>query len=154
LLSGWTRILDAIELGTISVASPVLRDAVRGGVTGNALAQRAATLQNELASYARQIGRPADFDEVDDVLERSLLLQMRADDPAIRVDREGRVTLWPNRASVPGSASAVGRGPLKAVTVINGRPRPVLRFDGESLLESARQLTPAGTLFVVFQSAV
>ena len=77
-------------------------------------------------------------------LARACLIRLRADDPHLVTDSDGRVMLWPNRSGLPADARPAkqARGPLKTSADINGHARPVLRFDGEALLE----VTAQGTL--------
>ena len=86
---------------------------------------------------------------------RSHVIELRADDPYLDVDAAGRVVLWPNRSGLPADARPLdeGRGPVKTNAVINGRARPVLRFEGEALLELPRQVPTNGTLVVVCRTA-
>ena len=81
---------------------------------------------------------------------------LRADDPQLVTDAAGRVTLWPNRSGLPADATPPARSgrprsrPARRSTAI---PRPVLRFDGQALLEAPRPVPRTGSLFIVFRTA-
>ena len=58
-------------------------------------------------------------------MARASLIRLRADDPYLVTDSDGRVMLWPNRSGLPADARPVkqGRGPVKTQRH-DQRPRP------------------------------
>ncbi len=81
------------------------------------------------------------------------VLQFRADDRHIAIDAARQVTLWPDRAAIADDATPLpdSHGPVLAMEMIHGHSRPVIRFDGESVLQSPRMVPLTGALFVVFR---
>ncbi len=148
VLAEWVALLDRIEKQPTN--SPLaLREIAAGKLSSAALEKAATAFQESLAEQAKR-------DEPEkNTLARAALLHFRADDPRIAIDKAGRVTLWPNRVGFSGDATlpAPGTAPLKTTAKIGDQTKPVIRFDGQSLLEAARSVPPAGTLFVVFQTA-
>ena len=134
---------------------PTVRDAAAGTLAGSRLERAAADLERELAKVvARMDSEPAKSPLSHDSCG-GLSIHLRADDPYLVADSDGRVTVWPNRSGLPADAAAGCRGsrPRKTSAEINGRARPVLRFDGESLLELPRKVPACGSLFIVFRTA-
>lgn len=82
------------------------------------------------------------------------ILCFRADDRRIATNDARRVTLWPDRAGVADDAAAVADtlGPLLATASIGGQARPVVRFQGQELLQAARSVPAIGSVFVVFHT--
>jgi hypothetical protein len=152
LLAGWVELLGRVEKQPPASRPAVLRDAAAGKLAGAALEQSARQLQQALAALAkrREAEAPEQF-----ALARAALYRFRADDPQLRTDTSNRVTLWPNRAGLPGDAKppAPGAGPVKTSTTINGHNKTVLRFDGRSLLAAPGGAPPNGNLFLVFRTA-
>lgn len=83
------------------------------------------------------------------------LLHFRADDRHIAVDKAGQVTLWPDRAALAEDAKPLSslRGPKLATNGTLGDVVPVLRFDGEAVLQTERVVPATGSLFIVFRIA-
>jgi len=120
---------------------------------GRAGARRAQELVEQLNRIAGERRDRIRRDSVAELLAASELLQFRADDRVIGIDAGGRVTRWPDRASIADDATppADMQGPMLAMAEVRGRSRPVLRFDGEAVLQSPRAVPLAGTLFIVYR---
>ncbi|HEY3789147.1 MAG TPA: DUF1553 domain-containing protein, partial [Urbifossiella sp.] len=148
LLAEWIAFLNRIEKDP-ERAPAELREIAAGKLAGPALAKAAAVLQESFAKQAKQIvpEKPS--------LAHAELLHFRADDPQLAVDASGKVTRWPNRAGFSGDAlpPMPSDAPLKTTVKIGNNTKPVLRFDGKSILEMPRTVPPVGSLFIVFQSA-
>ena len=82
-------------------------------------------------------------------------VQFRADDPRITFDTAGQVAVWPDRAALAEDALPPSglHGPKLTTQLIHGYNLPVLRFDGEAVLQSERLVPSLGSLFVVFRPA-
>jgi hypothetical protein len=155
LLAGWVEYLARVQEQTTIAHHPVLREAAAGRLTGPALALAAADLQRALADLDVRRESGAARSPREQGLADACVMRLRADDPHLITDSEGRVRLWPNRSGRPVDARPATRevGPAKASVAIGGRDRTVLQFDGRSLLEVPRTVPPAGSLFVVFRTA-
>ncbi len=81
------------------------------------------------------------------------LLIFRADDRRMITNDAGQVTFWPDRAGIAEDASpaADAQAPLLASAMVHGYTRPVVRFQGQELLQAPRSVPPIGSLFVVFR---
>jgi hypothetical protein len=81
------------------------------------------------------------------------LLRFRADDRWVRTNDQGRIILWPDRAGIANDAApaADSRAPIRASAMIHGHSRPIVRFEGQELLQAAGAAPPIGSLFVVFR---
>jgi len=154
LLAAWVHYLDAVEKQPAGRHSTVC-DAASGKLAGSALAQAAEKLQQALAAQAASLEAESARSPEKQRLARACVLRFRADDPYLLTDSDSRVLLWPNRSGLPADArpSRRGIGPKKTNAAINGHTKTLLQFDGQSLLEAPRRVPPAGSLFVVFQSA-
>jgi hypothetical protein len=155
LLSSWIGYLDRLAKQPLSALDSRLPRAATGSLTGAALTQYASELQHALAAHSSLAAAKAAEAPQTHALAHDRLLAFRADDPNLVTNSEGSVTLWPNRADLPGDArpANAGKGPVIASTMINGRNKNVARFDGRALLEVPRRVPPTGSLFVVFQRA-
>jgi hypothetical protein len=154
LLARWVDFLGRVEQQPLQSRHPILRDAAAGKLAGPALERSAGELERALAALAtRKEAEVAASGQ--QALARAALLRFRADDPQLRTDSGGRVTLWPNRAGLPADAQPAtpGGGPVKTSAAINGHTKTVLRFDGQALLEAPRRAPPTGSLLVVYQTA-
>jgi hypothetical protein len=151
ILAEWVAFLDHVEKDPTTNYPAAIRELAAGNLTGTELATAATAFQELLAAQAKRDAAEPEKNAP----ARAALLSFRADDPRLATDPAGRVTLWPNRAGVSGDAtpSAPHTGPLKAAAKIGDHTKPVLRFDGQSLLEAGRPVPPVGTLFVVYQTA-
>jgi hypothetical protein len=155
ILAGWVAYLNSVEKQSLPNQPRGLRDAAAGRLTGAELQRTADDLQKSINGLAQRT-RDADAGAPErHALARDSLLRFRADDPYLQTDSGGRVTLWPNRAGLPGDAKPLtpGGGPIRTTAVINGHTKPVVRFDGKSLLQAPRRSPPGGSLFVVFKNA-
>ena len=83
------------------------------------------------------------------------LFRFRADDPGLVVDPAGRVVAWPDRDGLADDALPLAEhaAPALTTTVIGGRERPVVRFDGSALLAAGREPPAVGALTVLFRPA-
>ena len=152
MLKGFSDYLGRVSEQHAPAPQSDMRDIASGKLSGPSLEVAAAELQESLAAFAAR--RDADRSPAERALASSCLIQMRADDPAVVTNAEGRVIVWPSRANLQGDARQVlsVRGPKKAKTTINGRSHTIVRFDGESLLEIVRRVPANGSLFVVFRA--
>jgi hypothetical protein len=155
LLAGWVAYLGRVEKQPPADRPLALRDAAAGKLAGHELEEAAGRLQQALAALARRNEDEATEPGAKRFLARAALLRYRADDPQLVTDSAGRVTVWLNRFGPLGDATPppAGVGPVKTTATIDGHTRAVLRFDGNALLETPRRPPPAGSLFVVFQTA-
>ena len=133
---------------------PTLRAAASGSLTGARLIQSAVELQGEIAAFIKH-SKDLNRSSPDAALARSCLVHLSANDTHLLTDRESRITLWPNRASLPADAmlTTQARGPVLTKAIFNGYSRNVVFFDGNALLELPRKVPPAGSLFVVYRVA-
>ncbi len=155
LLAGWVDFLGRVADQPAVGRHPTLCEAAAGKLTGPALARAAEDLERDLSSLAARREAEAARSSDTRALADACVLRFRADDPYRLATSDSRVTLWPNRSGLPADARPPtgSGGPVATTTMINGRARPVLRFDGHSLLESPRAVPPAGSLFLVFRAA-
>ncbi|MFN9373184.1 MAG: DUF1553 domain-containing protein [Planctomycetaceae bacterium] len=84
---------------------------------------------------------------------RSPLLRFRANDRRLEVTAQQQVTRWYDRGGDPQPAILATEipGPVRHVEEFAGRQRPVIRFNGQSLLKVAQRVPEVGSLFVVFR---
>jgi hypothetical protein len=152
MLSMWVEHLARVEKRQLASEPAILRDAASGKLVGAELERSAGEFQKALAAVAAR--RDAEPPEKQ-ALTRSLLFRFRADDPRILTDAAGHVTLWPNRAELAADAkqAAAGVSPVKTSASIGGQTKPVLQFDGKSLLEAAGMVPRNGSLFIVYKIA-
>jgi hypothetical protein len=158
-LAEWIALLDHVEKQpSESIAASglaALKDFAERKLAGDELAKSAATVQESFGAEAKREQVEAARSPEKEALAHAALLRFRADDPRISADATGRVTLWPNCTGLAGDAAppAPQSAPMKATAMIEGHARPVVRFDGETVLEAGRTVPPAGTMFIVFQTA-
>jgi Protein of unknown function (DUF1553)/Protein of unknown function (DUF1549)/Planctomycete cytochrome C len=155
LLTGFVGYLGKVAAQPSIPRHAVVREAAAGTLAGARLERASAELQRELARVVAGTDSELSKSSPGQESSRGLSIHLRADDPYLDVDSDGRVSVWPNRSSLPADAQppARARGPWKTSAEINGRARPVLRFDAESLLELPRTVPACGSLFVVFRTA-
>ncbi len=128
--------------------------------------QRAASDRAESERLSQELGRELSTiaerrqamnieNPVARTLMESEVLRFRADDPRIQTNDAGQVALWPDHGGISEDASPVPGtpGPALITSSDNGQSRPVLRFDGQQLLQSPRGVPSCGSLFVVFRPA-
>ena len=153
LLAGFVDYLGRIAAQPSIERHKLLRDAAAGTVWGSRLEERAANLERELATVAARRSKSVASAPGDLSLEHACLIRLRADDSHMLADQGGRVMVWPNRGRLPEAARppSLARGPVKTTATINGYDRPVLKFDGESLLAFPRQVPPTGSLVVIYR---
>ena len=158
-LAEWIALLDRVEKqpSDANAANGLagLRNFVGGKLAGEELAKSAAMIQESFIAEAKRQQDEAARSPEKASLASAALLHFRADDPRIAADATGRVTLWPNFTGLAGDAAlpALQTAPTKATAMIDGHAKPVVRFDGEAVLEAGRAVPPAGTMFIVFHTA-
>ncbi len=154
-LSGLVAYLDKVAAQTTIDRHTTLREAALGTLTGAKLADAALSLQRGLAALIARKEQEAAASPATRDLARASLIRLRADDPYLITDADGRALIWPNRAGLSADAKSanLAPGPMKTPVETNEKKRTVLRFDGQALLEVPRRATANGTLFVVFRPA-
>ena len=116
-----------------------------------------ARLAEELAKKLSLIAAERRERTTRDPVARSLatteVLQFRADDRHIAINAARQITLWPDRAAIADDATPPpdSHGPVLTTEMIHGHSRPVIRFDGEAVLQSPRTVPVTGALFAVFR---
>jgi hypothetical protein len=155
LLAGFVEYLGRVAAQPTIDRPKTIRDAAAGTLTGSRLEAAAATLERDLTALATRQAKDRALAPSGSSLQNSCLIRLRADDVHLLADGDGRVMVWPNRASLPSDARPVSpaRGPLNTHVSINGHSRSVLKFDGQSLLAFPRPVPRAGSLFVVFRAS-
>jgi hypothetical protein len=152
VLSAWVGYLDRIQKRSSPIHDSLLADIAKGNLAGEKLSSAAEQLQMALVSQAakRDAEPPARR-----ALAQASLMRFRADDSQMTTDAAGHVIVWPNRASQIADAkpSTPAQAPLKVETTINGQTKTVLRFNGQSVLETPGSTAPEGGLFVVYRAA-
>ena len=154
LLTGFVDYLGRVAEQPSISRHQTVRDAAAGTLTGDRLKTSAARLQQEFAAMAVRANEPA-CSPSEHVLASASLIRLRADDPQLLADVDGRVMIWPNRAALPADARPVSpaHGPVQTTALVNGHTRTVLQFDGNALLEFPHPAPASGSLFVVFRAA-
>jgi hypothetical protein len=154
-LAGFAAYLFRVTVQPSIDRHPTLRGGANGSLTGSTLEKAATELQHELAALLARNEKAFASAPREHGLALATLIRLRADDPHLVTNSDGRVVLWPNRSELPADARPPkqGRGPRKMFTEINGHSRAVLRFDGEDLLELQRQVPSTGSVFVVYRPA-
>ena len=117
------------------------------------LTTSATELAKKLSTFAAERRERITIDAVARSLATTEVLEFRADDRHIAINADRQVMLWPDRAAIADDATppADARGPMLATEMIHGHLRPVLRFDGEAVLQSPRTVPLTGALFAVFR---
>jgi hypothetical protein len=153
LLAGFVAYLARVAAGPSDTRHPIVQAAAAGKFAGGDLEKSAAALQADLAALAANREKTNTDSSGEYSRSRAAIVRLRADDPWLATDQARRVTLWPNRAELPGDAKPAARahGPVRTSAVFNGRDRTILRFDGDALLELPRSVPPTGSLFAVFR---
>ncbi len=117
-------------------------------------------LAEEMAKKLSMIAAERHQRTTRDPVARSLataeVLRFRADDRYIAINAARQVTVWPDRAAIADDATPPpdSHGPVMSTEMIHGHARPVIRFDGESVLQSPRTVPLTGALFAVFRPDV
>ena len=155
LLTGFVDYLARVAAQPSISRHSTVRDAAAGTLADLRLAKFATALQAELAALDARKQKESAGAPNEHSLASASLIRLRADDPQLVTDTDGRVMLWPNRSGVPADARPVSPAsrPLRNSVSINGHARSVLRFDGKALLELPRRVPSTGSLFVVFKIA-
>ena len=155
LLAGFIDYLERVAAQPLIARHATIRDAAAGTLAGKQLEKSAIALAQDLASLDAQEAKNRGTLPNENSVASSCLIRLRADDPQLLTDGEGRVLIWPNRAGLPADARPLSssRGPLKTITEMSGQARTVLRFDGEALLAFPRRVPSTGSLFVVFRGS-
>ncbi len=118
-----------------------------------ARARLAEEMAKNLSMIAAERRERTTRDAVSRSLATSEVLQFRSDDWHIATNAARQITLWPDRAAIADDAAPPpdSHGPVLATEMIHGQSRPVIRFDGESVLQSPRTVPVTGALFAVFR---
>jgi hypothetical protein len=155
LLAAWVEFLARLEKQPALDLLPTLRDAAAGRLDRPALEKLAAEVQRALVSLDRKYQDEAARDPHKQALTRAAMLRFRADDPQLIFDSASRVSVWPNRAGLPGDAQPpkATAGPVKTIATVKGHSKSVLRFDGQALLLAMRAVPPVGSMFIVYRNA-
>ncbi len=116
-------------------------------------AKLAEEVANKLALIAAERRERIARDSVARSLATTEILQFRADDRHIAINAARQVTLWPDRAAIADDATPPpnSHGPMLVTEMIHGHSRPVIRFDGEVVLQSPSTVPLTGALFAVFR---
>jgi hypothetical protein len=155
LLAGFIDYLDRVAAQPSIPRHATLRDAAIGSLTVPLLEKSATALAKNLASLGDRRARDSAQASKQNSVASACLIRLRADDPHLLTDGEGRVLIWPNRGSLPADArpTSSSRGAMKSATELSDQSRTVLRFDGESLLAFPRRVPATGSLFVIFRAS-
>lgn len=155
VLTECVAFLDRIEKRPTVDYPRALLEVAAGKLSGPELTKAAAMLQGAFATQAKRDEAEATRSPEKHALASAVVLHFRADDSRIATDTAGRVTLWPNHSTlfVDAAPPAPRYAPIRTTTKIGGHSKPVIRFDGQSVLEAQRPVPPVGTMFVVFQTA-
>ncbi|MCX7423071.1 MAG: DUF1549 domain-containing protein [Planctomycetia bacterium] len=118
-----------------------------------AAARLAEELVKKLSMIAAERRERTTRDPVAWSLATAEFLQFRADDRHIATNAARQITLWPDRAAIADDATPPpdSHGPVLATEMIHGHSRPVIRFDGDAVLQSPRTVPLTGALFAVFR---
>ena len=152
LLNEWITLLDQWAKQPPTGVPEVLRSLTAGTLTDAKLLDSALAVQNAFVNLAKQDMARESAGLTPDA---SATHSFRADDPRLLTDPNGRVTLWPNRVALAGDATPPlpADAPSKSNISLNGRDRPVIRFDGKSVLSVLGATPPQGTLFIVWNTS-
>jgi hypothetical protein len=122
--------------------------------TDSAAADQAVKdLETKLAAIATNRRAEEIRDPAANALANSEVFRFRADDRRVVTSEAGHITLWPNRGHGADHAAPLPdiAAPVVAITQIDGRQRPIVRFSGKELLQVSDSAPPVGSLFVVFR---
>ncbi len=116
-------------------------DAATAGRLASDLAPRLVARLREMASAGTAVAASSPW------------LALRADDRRLEVNAMRQVTGWLNRGRIPLAVTPAGNipAPTRVEQEFAGRPRTVLRFDGQSVLKVPQRVPEVGSLVVVFQ---
>jgi hypothetical protein len=147
LLKEWIVLLNTIAKQPEGYPQS-LRDLAAGRNSAEDMTKTAAAFQKSISETAK------DHDRGKDSLEAAARIHLRADDPKLTTSASGQVIRWPNRAARSDAMPSVAKeAPVKATANFEEHERPVIRFDGKSLLELPGSVPPGGTLYIVYQHA-
>ncbi len=117
--------------------------------------REAEDLANELVSIADRRRDRLRSDPIAQSVADAQSLLFRADDPGITTNASGHITLWPDRAIAAQDAGLVSipdvHGPVLTTTLMHGIDRPVIRFEGNSMLQAPCSVPVTGSLFAVLR---
>ena len=124
-----------------------------GDARTHTITRVAGDLANQLSAVAAVRREQLASDPIAQTVANAQMLQFRADDGCIATDAAGHITLWPDRAATAEDAVQIKDrlGPRMATVLVHGTVRPVLRFDGDAMLQVARRVPETGALFAVFR---
>jgi hypothetical protein len=146
MLKRWVKFLE--QQPTLVALSPLLAETDVASV-----APLTEDLAKNLSSFAAERRERTTRDAVSLSLATTEVLRFCAADRHIAIDAAQQVTRWPDRATIGEDATpaADARGPVMATEMIHGHARPVMRFNGEAMLESPRTVPLAGAMFAVYR---
>ena len=144
-LDRWLALLDAPPSIFAPLAAATEREAAVRFV--------AALAEHLAAEGAKREARRTDPARGD--THTNELFRFHADDPGLVVDPAGRVVAWPDRDGLADDALSLAEhaAPTLATTILGGRERPVVRFDGGTILAAGREVPAVGALTVLFRPA-
>ena len=154
LLAGFVDYLDRVAAQTSIDRHKTLRDTAAGTLVGSRLEESAASLGQELAALAARRAKDNAESSHAHTLQDACLIRLSADDPHLVTDRDGRVSLWPNRACLPFDARPVSPAAWPLQDSADQRPRPAdPQVRRRVTAELPRRVPSTGSLFVIFRAA-
>jgi hypothetical protein len=155
LLAGFIDYLNRVAAQPSIPRHATLRGASSGSLAGQRLEKSATELAKDLASLGARKENDRAQKSRENTVASACLIRLRADDPHLLTDAEGRVLIWPNRAGLPADArpTSSSPGPMKSSIKLSGQSRTVLKFDGEALLAFPHRVPATGSLYVVFRAS-
>jgi len=137
----------------LPVLNELLKDDVLSNEPTSTDAPAIRKLLNQLAAIADERREHQSSDPIARSLAESQVLQFRADDRSISTDNCGQILLWPDRGSISDDAIPITDtpGPRMTKASIHDRLRPVIRFNGNAMLQVPRSVPVTGSLFAVFR---
>ena len=109
LLAGFVDYLDRVAAQSSIDRHETLRAAAAGALSGSRLQESAARLGQQLAALAARRTESLGGSPASQNPGASCVIRLRADDPHLVTDRDGRVLVWPNRACLPADARPPGQ---------------------------------------------
>ena len=134
LLKGFGEYLDRVAAQPSIPRHRALKDAAGGVVVGPRLKESAAGLAKELAALEARKERERALSPKSQSAASSCLIRLRADDPYLVADSDGRVLIWPNRARLP-----VFARPKSACAGPSGRTWTLAARSGQYSSSTARR---------------
>ncbi|QVL31602.1 DUF1553 domain-containing protein [Telmatocola sphagniphila] len=153
LLAEWIAFLARVEKHPEAGYPALLREIAADKLSDPALVRAALEVQNALSGSVQRDRDQAGRAPEKYALDHSLLFQFRADDPRIAFDEVKRIAFWPNFSGfwLNASPPVPKNSPETAYAKIGQHQKPVIRFQGQSVLAVERPVPPMGSLFIVFR---